>query len=742
MLISPPFLLARQNNETDDAWIDRCMPGGHPGEGAFPLSMNLGWHGGMHLIAPMNGSQSEPVRAIADGTVVFVRQPTQRSTDASHPQNYRGWTDNGVVVLRHDNEIGEGATGQVVFFSIYMHLSSVVASVQNGLTIYRKDELGVAGQIDGDTQRRIHFEIVCDDANVTRFVGRSTGELPTNTNGRLDAIYGQMYFLLPGGTAFYAQQPLDHLADAHTQPPRTSRRAPLPPVQAMTPVYTSTTDTPLVVALRYAGGDGPNGHRGSAFLSTLQLNGTLLAPPLEEVDAEYNLYTRANEISNAYPDNARPAPSAVFELLRFGRVVNTANETLNPADVPHWRLVRYPGGQGWVNLNASGVRKFSDADFPHWQQWQLINDSADQDSRCDSSTLRGWLDINGDGRITPAEATSRLADQMLAPKLARTICKFPTEWDAATIDQRWGWLKTRTPENTTPFTNIEFERLRSHIQALAFFPENINLPTNHWHFQPREFIRHFRKCCWLSTQELRRIYPDSLYPTRALSQIGQTPQSIRNAYLTHINRISAKYSIGSTARRTHFLGQGAVESMLLALMIEGSTSFQRNPTHASFLPENAGYYNPQPGGYLDYLNGRLGNIEAGDGPKYRGRGMKQITGRENYSKYWVYRGWLDRSSFNPPWWNPARADRAPTINNPQRLSTDSYSAIDAGGWYWEAGSAANNFRSINTSITDSAITNSAIERVTRSINGGINGLPERATHTRRIALIINDDASD
>ena len=30
-------------------------------------------------------------------------------------------------------------------------------------------------------------------------------------------------------------------------------------------------------------------------------------------------------------------------------------DALVPADVPHWREVRYPGGQGWVNLNAAGA---------------------------------------------------------------------------------------------------------------------------------------------------------------------------------------------------------------------------------------------------------------------------------------------------------------------------------------------------------------------------------------------------
>jgi hypothetical protein len=127
-------------------------------------------------------------------------------------------------------------------------------------------------------------------------------------------------------------------------------------------------------------------------------------------------------------------------------------------------------GQGWVNLNGAGVRKYSDADFPHWRRWSLIDDSADQDSRCDSKTLKSWLDISGDGQVDPIEAAARLSDASVAPKLAHAICKFPTEWDASTIEQRWGWLKTQTDENPSPFTETDFALLKAHIQKLAFFP--------------------------------------------------------------------------------------------------------------------------------------------------------------------------------------------------------------------------------------------------------------------------------
>lgn len=113
----------------------------------------------------------------------------------------------------------------------------------------------------------------------------------------------------------------------------------------------------------------------------------------------------------------------------------------------------------------------------------------------------------------------------------------------------------------------------------------------------------------------------------------------------------------------------------------------------------------------------LSKSRSGDGMKFRGRGMKQLMARANYASYWVYRGWLNRESFDSPWWNAqtlSNGKRAPVIDDPQRISTIPFNCIDTGGWFWEAGKG----KSLNHLIKEiQPIENGIIRQVSIAING-------------------------
>jgi predicted chitinase len=134
-----------------------------------------------------------------------------------------------------------------------------------------------------------------------------------------------------------------------------------------------------------------------------------------------------------------------------------------------------------------------------------------------------------------------------------------------------------------------------------------------------------------------------------------------------------------------------------------------------------------------------------DGMKFRGRGMKQLTARSNYAKYWVYRGWLDRNSFDDPWWDKktllSNGKRAPVIDDPQRISTIPFNCIDTGGWYWEEGKD----KSLNHLIQESQSAGTdVIYAISKAINGvnphtgKPNGLDDRIKSTQQVARVVLD----
>lgn len=735
MLISPPFLPARQVNQSDDDWLTSAMVCGQAGDGAFPLSFQLGWHGGVHLTAPVGSSSTERVRAIADGTVVYLRPSTVRVDDPSHPQNYRGWTDNGCVLVRHQTAIGTGADAeQVVFFSLYMHLSQLSPALVVGRRVFRKDELGQAGQIYGGRQRQIHFEIVCDDENLRKLAGRTSGAVDRTRDGRTDAVYGSLYFLLPAGTQLFGSQPVPHLATAHRQPPKPNSTAPLPAPVVLDPV--SITDRSLIVEMHYAGGNGPLDHRGDLVVTTRETDGRPLAVPLREDEGEYRIFESTKAIARAFPASTAPAQTTIFEMLRFGRRINASDEPAIPATLPHWRRIAYPNGIAWVNLNGEAIRKFSDADLPDWRGWSLIDDSADGDSRVDSATLRSWLDRNGNGSVSLGEAQASMNDPAVATRLAKAVCKFPSEWDAATIDARWGWLKAASEENPTPLEPTDFEELKAHITALCVEAEPLHAAQWHWH--PLEFMRQFRHCTWLSVDELTQLLPRRSGPNAAHAAAipWTTAQGRMRTFAKQLNMTMRKFCMVSRNRRIHFLAQTYIETALWKTMEElGRANQQRRRNGTMFWPAPAMQY------YVAFF----------------GRGAMQLTWAGNYDSYGIYRAFApvgaghryadNRITHTSThfWADPrdrhGNVTQAPRLwfprFDPDEIANSPFYACDSAGYYWTSKSIGGGRTNINRTA-DQGVTGDAIGRASVLVNGGGYGFAERQSYALYVERYLGD----
>lgn len=588
MLISPPFLPQHAASSPDDAWLAQAMRIGSFGDGAFPLGADLAWHGGVHLDAPPDGQKRLPICAIADGTVAYVRKPTAmpsaQSDIDSHSLGYGGgWSDDGCVVIRHETEVGEGVT--VRFFSISLHLKRIASSVKQGEKIWRKDEVGEAGSIYGK-RGQIHFEIVSDDTNLAALVGRASGALDTSKNGRVTSLWGDAYMRLPAGTPFYASIPLppEHVG-AWTE------NTPLP-----TPVWSSSDTLIVGVGLSRVGG---------VRYTTLTPNGQVVGSAPATVDVE--LFEKASMLAKAQGAVARD----VYELLRFGRVIDPLGDAASLTD---WQRIAYPGGEGWVNLHAASVFAFSDADFPDWNGWRLIDDDADTDSRCDSAALITVI-LQSDGGATKArqaEALGKVAGADVQGRLARTVCKFPSEWEKATVATRWQWLTTETPPGAGPMASPylkpeDFPNFKAHSEALSFWEDaNLGIPAKHWHFHPREFIRVFRQCGWLSKDEMTQLFPQTAMRKSGPAWVSEPVivlGAIVEGYRIELNKVCRRYGIVTPLRMAAFYANAMQETQWFGRLPE--------LVSASNLPR---YY------------------------PWTGRGFLQLTWPDNYVKYWRFTG--------------------------------------------------------------------------------------------------------
>jgi putative chitinase len=151
----------------------------------------------------------------------------------------------------------------------------------------------------------------------------------------------------------------------------------------------------------------------------------------------------------------------------------------------------------------------------------------------------------------------------------------------------------------------------------------------------------------------------------------------------YLDEYLRKYNVNTWLRICHFLAQAAHES----------AGFRTLEEYAS----GAAYE-----GRRD-----LGNIKAGDGVRYKGRGIFQLTGRANYKTYGEKIGY--NLEYDP------------------KLAADPKISVLTALEYW-------NSKSLST-----AADRDDVETITRRINGGLNGFEDRKKYLERAKKIIPKD---
>jgi putative chitinase len=173
---------------------------------------------------------------------------------------------------------------------------------------------------------------------------------------------------------------------------------------------------------------------------------------------------------------------------------------------------------------------------------------------------------------------------------------------------------------------------------------------------------------------------------------------IDHKWLAPLEEAFAKYDISTPVRQACFIGQCAHESGNFKTLQENLNYSAEGlmKTWPSRFPtkEMADQYARQPAKIAGKVyNGRLGNTSEEEAANFLGRGLIQLTGKENYE-------------------NCGTALGVDFVGSPTLLIEPKYAALSA-AWFW-------NKKGLN-SLADAQ----DYETMTKRINGGLHGIDDR-----------------
>lgn len=191
---------------------------------------------------------------------------------------------------------------------------------------------------------------------------------------------------------------------------------------------------------------------------------------------------------------------------------------------------------------------------------------------------------------------------------------------------------------------------------------------------------------------------------------GHVPDGV----IGQIPSVMSTFKIDSALRLSHFLAQCGHESA-------GFKAIQENLNYGAkgllgifkkYFPTEAKalQYERKPEKIANLVyGGRMGNGDeaSGDGYKFRGRGYIQLTGKNNYVAF-------------------GKAINEDIAVNPDLVATK-YPLLSA-AWFWSS-------NGLNT-IADKGATDADVTAITKRVNGGTIGLPDRIKHFKEYYALL------
>jgi predicted chitinase len=376
----------------------------------------------------------------------------------------------------------------------------------------------------------------------------------------------------------------------------------------------------------------------------------------------------------------------------------------------------------------SAVERFTDAQRERYRPIAEKDDEGPMKSR-----LYEIIDRNRDGKMTATELQAALELPAHAQSISQMILYKESEWFHQ--PKVWDALDDLLGHSgSTPHLNWLAEKQR--IAEMGWWKEvaeQVGLPSwgSAYHFHPIGLKGIFSCNRFKFTLEvMKRIYPE----------LSESRYGDLQKIADELNGNIDFFKLDTPLRRTHFFAQIKQETgedlsidekfvYEAGALIDLFSYFKNNPEEArrygyktkagkikeSGLPMTRSDYeaiaNGAYGGRTD-----LGNrgISSGDGWKYRGRGLKQLTGLHNYT---AFQRW--HSAFSTHW----PSEQIDFVANPELLIEMKY-AVRSAASFWLSNKLYE--------VADKGSAPEIVDLITAVINKHTKSHSDRRSHFRKL----------
>jgi len=358
---------------------------------------------------------------------------------------------------------------------------------------------------------------------------------------------------------------------------------------------------------------------------------------------------------------------------------------------------------------------------------------------CNGTTGKLSLEIN-ENKLTNTEAIYDNPVKFLIGEDEKTKIEFELFKDITVTPNTYAKEITLQPKSKEDVkTLIDKFGKRTDRNAFLYFKAETIDPNNEIKFfeENKEFINKeterfqiLGSPCYcgvdFTVEEIKDFYKDDKGKFKVLFSWDNCPlpenKKTYEEFTTALNKAMKNYEINTCLRKAHFLAQIEAETGFNTTLekadgwdYDHTTYLNDYTNYKLFLDNKKEKVNPYQKndtkllktGYDKYLiRIRRGHDVKGYGPKYKGRGLIQLTWKDTYKSYFDH------------------INKATLIDTPEEVASDLDLVCDSAAWYWKSKSAWGNLN--NHADKDDLI------YVSVGVNGGLTGFDHRKTNLKTI----------